>query len=396
MNDCKNFVIVGLVSGREGYGVRRAWLGILVGLRGLGRMLHMNAIVDGSLVADFRARGVDVNVLGVEREVNVSAGAGKSLALLRRAWYQISIASRLVDSVRRSQAELILFRSPLEVFMAGCVARRLGIKAFWLMPNSVTNNYPFDLNRRIYRLAFRYLNVVPIGNSLYTIRTLGDPERAHYFVHLGVDPTDFDTIEMGSVSRASMGIPADAPVLGVFARMVENKGQLRLIEALAVLGAEAGNVHLIICGGPIDTPYAQKVAVFIEKNGLSGRVHLQGPTSKPQPYYALCDVVVNSRIDPEPFGLSVIEAMVMGKPVFAHAAGGPGETILDGQTGWLINEPSTEAFVAGLKRVLADRDRWPVMSVTARQHGRVNFSSDAMAKRLLKIVEQEMGSTVPY
>ena len=85
------------------------------------------------------------------------------------------------------------------------------------------------------------------------------------------------------------------------------------------------------------------------------RRHFAGWTKEPERYYDAIDFAVNSRIDPEPFGLSVVEAMLAGRPVLVHALGGPAETVVDGVTGWHVAEATSESFAAGLRRIMQDR-----------------------------------------
>jgi hypothetical protein len=51
----------------------------------------------------------------------------------------------------------------------------------------------------------------------------------------------------------------------------------------------------------------------------------------------------------EPFGLIPIESMACGTPVLTYGMQGPGETVLDGTTGWLVKSP--DAFVRKATRV---------------------------------------------
>jgi glycosyltransferase involved in cell wall biosynthesis len=53
----------------------------------------------------------------------------------------------------------------------------------------------------------------------------------------------------------------------------------------------------------------------------------------------------------EPFGLIPIESMACGTPVLTYSKQGPGETVLDGATGWLVS--SSEEFVRTAERVHA-------------------------------------------
>ncbi len=250
------------------------------------------------------------------------------------------------------------------------------------MPSEVSD-YPCDLNRRVYRAMCRRGNRVPLANSRFTDASLGLGDYRRRVCHLGIDPGEFDIAAPPGASRSQLGIPDDALVIGVFARMVENKGQLMLTRAIAALGEAAGNVHLMLCGGPLGTPYAARIVDAAQDLGIGRRVHLLGEQDDVAGYYRLCDIVANSRLDPEPFGLSVVEGMMLAKPVLAHRAGGPSETVIDGETGWLVPSPSLEDFAASLRRALTDRARWPEMGACARRRALETFTADHMVDRVL-------------
>jgi glycosyltransferase involved in cell wall biosynthesis len=53
----------------------------------------------------------------------------------------------------------------------------------------------------------------------------------------------------------------------------------------------------------------------------------------------------------EDFGIVPVEAQACGRPIVALAKGGALETVIDGETGVLVPEPSADAFVDGLERL---------------------------------------------
>ncbi|WP_454747188.1 glycosyltransferase family 4 protein [Ciceribacter selenitireducens] len=387
--------ILGLILGNEGYGVRRGWLSLLSGFRARGVPVSALVLQEGEIASLIRARGVEVTSGGLQPPPALQgSGAGKFLLLLKRAVTQLKAVAVVRREIRRSGAGTLLLRSPAEVLLAGLAARLSGIRAYWLMPNAISSGYPFDLNRRVYRFVFKHLNVVPIANSRFTDTTIGPGDFERHVCHLGISPAEFDPAVPGTVRRLELGIPEDAIVLGVFARMVAEKGQRRLAEALSDLGEQAARVHLLLCGGPLDSAYATELKTFVQGHGLAGRVHFTGPISDVASYYKICDVVVNSRLDPEPFGFSVIEGMMLGKPVLAHKAGGPGETVVDGLTGWHIEGPDRQAFVVALRRVLADLPRLAEIGQAARTHALANFTSDRMVGRLHQIFGGHNGERI--
>jgi glycosyltransferase involved in cell wall biosynthesis len=57
---------------------------------------------------------------------------------------------------------------------------------------------------------------------------------------------------------------------------------------------------------------------------------------------------------PEPFGLVIVEAMAMERPVVASRLGGPGEIVRDGHEGVLVDPRHPEEIAEALLRLAAD------------------------------------------
>ena len=73
----------------------------------------------------------------------------------------------------------------------------------------------------------------------------------------------------------------------------------------------------------------------------------------------------------EPFGLSVVEAMVCGTPVIAFKRGAMPELILDGKTGFLVNnvEEAVEAVNSSKGKNLA---AWTIISISHESYAHSN------------------------
>ncbi|MEM6394592.1 MAG: glycosyltransferase, partial [Planctomycetota bacterium] len=263
------------------------------------------------------------------------------------------------------------------------------VRCVWEMANTVSSGLPMGLNGRLYRRVCRRYGALVLANSDHTGASVAGPGVEPVTMHLGVDRGVFDPEQVQGVSRSELSIPEGAVVLGVVGRLNASKGQERLWAAVlrhvergvgVVVGAD---LHLVLLGGPTDGETAERIKSMAAAAGATDRLHLVGLVDEPQRYYGLMDVAVNSRVDPEPFGLSVVEGLMMGVPTLVHALGGPAETVSDGVTGWHISDPSVEGFESGLTRVLGDREQWPAMGEQARAEALRRFSVEAQVERYL-------------
>ncbi len=85
----------------------------------------------------------------------------------------------------------------------------------------------------------------------------------------------------------------------------------------------------------------------------------------------------------EDFGMTVVEAMMMGTPVLAYAGGGFLETVKDGETGVLVKDTSVEAIGEGLRRM--ERIKWDRKKL---QQWARNFSRERFEKEIYAAVRQ--------
>jgi glycosyltransferase involved in cell wall biosynthesis len=82
----------------------------------------------------------------------------------------------------------------------------------------------------------------------------------------------------------------------------------------------------------------------------------------------------------EPFGLSVAEAMLCGTPVIAFNRGSMKELIINGRTGFLVND--TEEAIAAVDNIGG------ISRVACREHAMAKFGSQPMALQYIKLYEE--------
>ena len=113
-------------------------------------------------------------------------------------------------------------------------------------------------------------------------------------------------------------------------------------------------------------------------------MYLLGFRSDVSALMAACDIIVLPA-PAEPFGLVLIEAMALGKPVIAAAAGGPLEIVADGETGLLFEPGNAESLSSAIRRLLADPDLRRRMGIAGRKRYAQKFTARRMAENMQKV-----------
>jgi glycosyltransferase involved in cell wall biosynthesis len=153
------------------------------------------------------------------------------------------------------------------------------------------------------------------------------------------------------------------------------------------------DVHFVVIGGPLSGTLYEELAEIRDSSGWKGHIHLLGPLKYVEKYYRMMDFSINSRIDPEHCGISVLESMLCETPILVHASGGPAETVIDSVTGWHYRNPDLADVVHGFLRAFRDRARWSKIGQAARRHAIENFSYDAQLKHYLAIVNATLAGS---
>ena len=393
--DAGGLRIAWVIQGDERYGVARAIESLFTAVSRRGHKPFLICMGGGAFAERMADRGVEVVGLGIGPVPNLAGSPLRKMIKLRRLLvYSRRARHKLITVLKDREAQAVHFLWPTFVSVVGPAASGLGLPSFWEMPNAVGDSVPLGLNRRWYQRQCRHHDVTVLANSAYTASTLGPGPVQPFVMHLGVDPEVFNPERVDSLSRASLGLPEGAVVLIVVARLSPSKGQDRVLKAMLKLVAEGHDLHLLLLGGPADGDFARGLRAQATAASQPHRLHLAGQVAEPERYYGAVDIGINLRVDPEPYGLSVVEAMMMGVPMLVHALGGPAETVVDGETGWHIDKPTIAAIEKSLHRVLADRTRWVNMGRAARMRAVTHFTLERQVDHYLKILLTRLNVTV--
>lgn len=385
-------LIVGwLVWGDEVGGVPSAILSNAELLRRRGHRTLLLHLQDGIVSEEAKRRGITT--------VRVAHKAGSHdhylqpgftvRGIVRRLRVMRQLYPALLPAVRETGIKIFCIRWPDWMPLAGAVGRELGIGVVLEMPNT-PSRYPLALNQRAYAWAAHRWRVKTLANSEFSARHMRRIPGVEVMPP-GLDLGRFDPATIQPVSRAELGIPESAILLGQVARLDPSKGADHLIEAIAELPTDSSRppVHLLLVGGPLTGSYVDRLRQRAAQLCLTDRVHFVDRVDDPERYWPICDLATNTRLDAEPFGRSIIEAMLMRRPVLAHALGGPADTVDDGRTGWLYHAPEVPALSAALQRALAARRDWPAMGEQARAAALAHYAGSA--DRYEQLLRQQAG-----
>jgi glycosyltransferase involved in cell wall biosynthesis len=186
-------------------------------------------------------------------------------------------------------------------------------------------------------------------------RALWRNRLAPVVVHPPVDMDSFARLEASALTHAALGWPQDATVVGIVARLQRWKGVHLLIEAVGALLPAHPGLRLLVVGGThaLEPDYPQELRSLCERIGLQSRVSFLGQRSDVPQCMALMDIVVNASHG-EPFGMTIIEAMALGKAVVAPRAEGPLEIVTHDIDGVLFDPGSTGGLRQILESLLVD------------------------------------------
>lgn len=175
--------------------------------------------------------------------------------------------------------------------------------------------------------------------------------------------------------RRELDLP-QGPLVGVFSRLAEWKGQHVVLQALA----KTPGVSCIIAGAALfgEEPYAERLARMVGELGLGQRVHFLGQRSDVPRLMRAVDAVIHPSIDPEPFGRTLVEAMLADVPVIATDAGAASDILDGGKAGTLVAPGDADALAAAILRVMSKPPELAGQLRYAETRARTHYSVDQM------------------
>jgi D-inositol-3-phosphate glycosyltransferase len=201
------------------------------------------------------------------------------------------------------------------------------------------------------------------------------PEKIIRVVPLGRDTHLFDPrLYNQRNARRKYNLPLDKRIVGVMGRLDPQKGQEEFLRSLPLVLEQQRDVSYVIAGEETrgETGFRRHLINLTYELGIQDRVHFLPFTEDVPEFMAAIDMFVLPSYS-ETFGLVLIEAMAMEKPVVATSAGGVPEIIEDGRDGLLIPPRDERALADAIILLLNNSSLRKSISKHARRDALIRF-----------------------
>ncbi len=287
------------------------------------------------LAKEFEAAGATLHVIPMPR-LSTSHGAGEWSSYV--VGWPVAVA-RLIALARRIRVDVVHSNS-LHSWYGWAAARALGLPHVVHAREIVVQS---KTALRVERALCRHFTTRVIAVS-YAVAAQLDPANVVVLDEY-LDPDEFSPSYAG-VFRTRVGLPDDAPVVGAVARLDPLKGLDVLLDAYAIARATRADLQLVIVGSPVlgQDAYADDLRARV---AATPGVHLLESRDDVPDVMADLDVLAFPSVEPESYGLVLVEALASGTPVIASDHGGPPEIVGRATPGTATVVPPGDADALG-------------------------------------------------
>lgn len=335
---------------------------------------------DGPLKAALEARGLSTIVSGRGGGL---AAIRRDRSLLRALPAGFDLAALMLGIAAAARRHDVVYANSQKAFLLAALAMNAVRRPLVWHLHDILDGAHFGAAQR--RLQVGLANrraarvVVPSLACADAFAAAGGRRDLVSVITNGVEPPR----QRQKLSRAALGLP-EGPLVGVFSRLAKWKGQHVVLEALG----ETPGVHAVFAGSALfgEDAYARELHDRVRDLGLDGRATFLGQRGDVADLMAAVDCVVHPSIHPEPFGLTLVEAMFAGTPVIATDAGAAREILEDGRAGRLVPPGDPAALAAALRAFFADPAQAGAMTHHAAARAAALYSAERMRADISALV----------
>lgn len=346
-------------------------------------------LADGAFRELLENLEIPVQIL-TDRPIRVSKDSSplEALASLR------DIAQPIARIVKLARDCDLLYANTQKAFVIGAIASRFSRRPLvYHLRDILSTDHFSPTNLRIAVTLANSCASLVIANSLATkaafVAAGGRADLASVVYNgFELEPHQIHPSERHQL-RQKLGLDGKF-IVGHFSRLSPWKGQHILLKALTYCPQ---NVVAIFVGDALfgESDYVTQLHRQVTELGLEDRVEFLGFRSDVIPLMAACDLAAHTSTSPEPFGRTIVEAMLCGCPVVAAAAGGAIELIEDGTTGWLLPPGDEMALAQAIEWCVLHPEAAATVAHQGRQHALDRFPLQRTISQIDRLLQQTIG-----
>ncbi|MEP9378778.1 glycosyltransferase [Aquabacter sp. CN5-332] len=282
--------------------------------------------------------------------------------------YLRNVAALAAD-FRRRHIALVHSADILGAYYTAWASRLAGICTVCHVRNEHGDVTPFE--RLVLKAVQRFLLTsegAVLGQGFHL-----PPERTEILYDAAILP---GTLIPAPEARAHYGLPQDAIVFGMAARVADQKDHTTLIRAMAIAAPQRPDLHVLLVGdhevNPLHRKHFAGLSVLMDETGTRERMHFAGFEADMARFLGAIDAMVLAT-HKEGFPLVILEAMGAGKAVVATAVNGIPEAIVDGVTGFLVPLQDPDALAKALLTLANDPELLVRMGEAGRARAEAVF-----------------------
>lgn len=207
-------------------------------------------------------------------------------------------------------------------------------------------------------------------------------------LHNGVNLNRYNPVENDCSLHKELGISENSKIALTIAHARYEKGLEYLIKAVPDIIGKEQNSHFVFCGGGPDESSLINLA---RELGVNEHVHFLGRRDD-IPRLLNCSYMSVLPSIAEPFGLAVVEAMAMRKPVVATRVDGVPEVVVDGETGILVNPRDSRSLSGAIISLLGNNEQARLMGEEGRKRVEKCFDLNTRVSKEIAIYEDYQNS----
>ena len=239
------------------------------------------------------------------------------------------------------------------------------------------------MNRMLTPITDGFIAVAE-NHGHYQVQQEKFPAHKVFVIPNGVDTDRFqrDTA-MRKQWREQIGIPENAPAVGIVAALRPEKNHELFLNVAAEVQKAIPETHFVIAG---DGPAISELRDLSKLLNIAEQTHFLGSVSDIPGILSAVDLFALTS-DNEASPVSILEAMSCSLPVVATDVGSVSQSVIEGRTGLLVptkqTAPATEAWL----KILQSPELASSMGIAGREHVISYSSLDSMTDSYVDLIE---------